>query len=162
MGVAVTCQKCGEKRYQVAGPIAAAIREGSFRGKCSTCAPSARKNVWTVLSPGRKVNPVTGYVLLSKSAIAPEDVWLWHAMKKSGNYVTEHRMAMARKLGRPLASHELVDHMDGNKLNNDPSNLRLYKRGRNMPGDNIGYGTFYDEWQRAEARVRELEARLAG
>lgn len=68
---------------------------------------------------------------------------------------------MARVLGRPLRSNELVDHMDGNKLNNDPSNLRMYVRGKNQPGETSGYGTYYDEWQRALARIAELEARLA-
>lgn len=66
-------------------------------------------------------------------------------------------MVMARKLGRPLTSYELVDHMDGIKTNNDPSNLRLYRRGRNEPGETTGYGTYYHEWQMALARIRELE-----
>lgn len=64
---------------------------------------------------------------------------------------------MARQLGRPLETWELVDHMDGDKLNNDPSNLRLYRRGRNMPGETTGHGTFYHEWQQALARIRVLE-----
>lgn len=39
--------------------------------------------------------------------------------------VMEHRLVMARKLGRPLKRSETVHHIDGNKLNNDPSNLQL-------------------------------------
>ena len=71
----------------------------------------------------------------------------------------EHRWVMAKVLGRPLTSNELVDHMDGNKTNNDASNLRLYVRGKQQPGSAPGHGTFYHEWQQAEARVRKLEAR---
>ena len=37
----------------------------------------------------------------------------------------EHRVVMERILGRPLRSDEVVHHVDGNKRNNDPSNLRL-------------------------------------
>ncbi len=36
-----------------------------------------------------------------------------------------HRYAMAKQLGRPLVPGEVVKHLDGNKLNNDPTNLVL-------------------------------------
>lgn len=39
--------------------------------------------------------------------------------------VLEHRLVLARKLGRPLLSHETVHHKDGDRLNNHPSNLEL-------------------------------------
>lgn len=37
----------------------------------------------------------------------------------------EHRVVMERTLGRAVAEHEVVHHRDGNKQNNDPSNLEL-------------------------------------
>jgi hypothetical protein len=43
-----------------------------------------------------------------------------------GKSVPEHRLIMERKLGRPLHKHENVHHIDGDKLNNDPSNLELW------------------------------------
>jgi len=88
-------------------------------------------------------------------------MWLFDAMRTNNHMVFEHRFIMAKVLGRPLLTTELVDHMDGVKTNNDPSNLRLYRRGRNEPGETTGYGTFYDEWQRAEARIRELDVSIA-
>jgi HNH endonuclease len=121
----------------------------------------AKLHEWIELSPGRKIDPNKGYVRLNKTAIAADEMWLYDAMRGATTFVSEHRMVMARHLGRPLTSKELVDHMDGDKINNDPSNLRLYRRGRNDPGDTNGYGTYYHEWQMAEARVRELEHRLA-
>jgi len=110
------------------------------------------------LSPGRRIDPSKGYVRIGLEAVP--DAWkhLWHAMRGSGFFVFEHRLVMAGILGRPLGSNELVDHMDGIKTNNDPANLRLYRRGRNEPGDTTGYGTYYHEWQLALARIRELEA----
>ena len=39
--------------------------------------------------------------------------------------MSEHRYVMEQKLGRPLLDEEHVHHIDGDKLNNDPSNLEL-------------------------------------
>jgi hypothetical protein len=39
--------------------------------------------------------------------------------------VRMHRAVMERVLGRPLASHELIDHIDHDPANNSRSNLRL-------------------------------------
>lgn len=36
-----------------------------------------------------------------------------------------HRVVMEQALGRPLAKGEIVHHRDGDKLNNDPSNLEV-------------------------------------
>lgn len=40
-----------------------------------------------------------------------------------GQYV--HRLVAEAKLGRALFTFEQVDHIDGNTLNNDPSNLQV-------------------------------------
>ena len=37
----------------------------------------------------------------------------------------EHRRMAEAKLGRPLKAGEVVHHLDGNKLNNDPANLAV-------------------------------------
>jgi transposase-like protein len=41
------------------------------------------------------------------------------------SYVPQHRVVMARKLGRPLLESETVHHKDGDKTNNAPENLQL-------------------------------------
>ena len=38
-----------------------------------------------------------------------------------------HRVVMEQMIGRPLKKGEIVHHIDGNKRNNDPSNLMLFK-----------------------------------
>lgn len=47
----------------------------------------------------------------------------------AGHYSTrtvlEHRLVLARKLGRPLLKHETVHHKDGDRGNNHPDNLEL-------------------------------------
>jgi len=42
--------------------------------------------------------------------------------------VAEHRLIMAEHIGRPLERDDIVHHRDGNRLNNDLSNLELLPR----------------------------------
>ena len=45
-------------------------------------------------------------------------------------YIAKHRYIMAQELGRILNPGEIVHHRDGNRLNNNISNLELTKRGK--------------------------------
>ena len=49
--------------------------------------------------------------------------------KKSPKRIYEHQMDMPK--GGSKGSKMVVDHMDGNKMNNKKSNLRMMKRGKN-------------------------------
>lgn len=49
--------------------------------------------------------------------------------KNYHGYVYEHRYVMECFLNRPLRKDEIVHHKDGDKLNNDISNLELMTRG---------------------------------
>lgn len=46
----------------------------------------------------------------------------------NGRQCLEHRVIMEKVMGRALATDEVVHHIDGNGLNNDPSNLEIMKQ----------------------------------
>lgn len=61
-----------------------------------------------------------GYVLIY---LEPSDPM--YSMASQANYVMEHRLVMARHLGRPLEKHETVHHISGDTADNRIENLQL-------------------------------------
>lgn len=65
--------------------------------------------------------------------LLPEDSPFLSMCTGPRRYVLEHRLVMARHLGRPLGRHETVHHIDGDSQNNELSNLQL-RQGRHGKG----------------------------
>lgn len=59
-----------------------------------------------------------------------------HPFVGKQGYIAEHRLVMEKKLGRYLLSKEVVHHIDGKTLNNNPENLRVFKNN----GEHIAIG----------------------
>jgi hypothetical protein len=161
----VTCPHCSAVRWWPLGTLRQQLKRSNFNGQCFPCGLIQSRSgyfKWAKRNgmERREINS-SGYMLLGPTAIPLEDMPLFRAMQNKNGAVFEHRMNIAKALGRPLLSSECVDHMDGNKLNNDPSNLRIYVRGQNQPGSTPGHGTYYHELQMALAEIQRLKALLA-
>jgi HNH endonuclease len=157
----VTCPKCGAVRTFPLYTLRQQMKRPNFGGECRACTIKAARTGhirWHKerFKDGSRWISTTGYVMLGISSIPDEDLPIFKAMLYRGGALLEHRYVMAKALGRPLLQNESVDHMDGIKTNNDPANLRIYLKGKNQPGSLNGYGTYYHEWQMAEARNRLL------
>lgn len=69
-----------------------------------------------------------GYLL---EKVAPDDSMF--VMANRMGYVPQHRLIIARSLGRPLSRHETVHHINGQRDDNRLSNLQL-RQGRHGKG----------------------------
>lgn len=66
----------------------------------------------------------------------------------------EHRVVAEEKIGRPLRFEDVVHHIDGDILNNDPSNLEIMTRAEHMREHGLGIpgvAPAHEPWRNAKA-----------
>lgn len=80
-------------------------------------------------------------------------------MKSANGTVLEHRMVVARRIGRPLWREEIVHHLNGVRTDNRDENLELLTTKREH---HCAHGdVYYEKWQHAEQEVAKLRADLS-
>lgn len=113
------CENCGSGRW---------IRADNFRETCGACSIKRIYALWLEKNTGQRGNrnpnwkggriSGDGYVQIR---LDPSDPF--YSMTKTNGYIPEHRLVVARRLGRCLERWEQVHHIDGNKQNNNDLNL---------------------------------------
>ncbi len=110
------CESCGKGRWVARG------RNELHSRRCHACYMKERGVPFGPASPGWKGGRTRHYeyVLVKLDRSDP-----FYPMCDVQGYVPEHRLVMARKLGRVLLKSEQVHHIDGIKDHNSEDNLEL-------------------------------------
>ena len=111
------CPICGKERW-------VELRKGKPRSiYCRICTTK------TFCHPNPKLRhkDKQGYINVK---LSPDDDF--YSMVHNRGYVKEHRLVMARKLGRPLLKYEQVHHINGIKDYNTDENLLLLSPGNHL------------------------------
>ncbi len=96
------------------------LRPGRCYGRCRPCVARGKYGVESISWRGGKHFVSGGYIVVY---VHPLD--FYHPMSPQNNHVLEHRLVMAKHLGRCLQRWELVHHKNGIKIDNRIENLQL-------------------------------------
>ena len=110
---------------------------------------------------GGRVAHHSGYVLVW---LHPDDPFAQMAEhnKRGTSYVPEHRIVMARHLGRLLQPWEVVHHKNGIRDDNRIENLELNTKGAHMKSHSQGYQDGFNAgyYDGKGERIKTLELRI--
>src|SRR3990172_7830033 len=144
-----SCPDCGKEWWVL-------IRNG--KPQSSRCASCAAKKAWKSRDQRRDKHPrwkggrcvtTQGYIEIN---LSPDDPFF--PMADKDRYVLEHRLVMAKSLGRCLESSEIVHHVNHKKGDNRIKNLRLY------PSRNAHFRHHQRDVASLLLRIEQLESQL--
>lgn len=153
------CIDCGKKRWVI-------FKNGAPQNlRCSHCSAVRWGKWWAKAHTGKdnpqwkggRVKVSAGYILIK---ISPDDFFFPMANKEG--YVPEHRLVMAKHLGRCLLSSELVHHKGTrytgieNKSDNLIDNLELTLRGNHSREHSKGYRDGFKQGL-ADGRLKQIQ-----
>ena len=143
------CVDCDKKRW------VQLVEENPISSRCKVCGVKVREI--TRRTPahwkGGRLQTARGYILVR---INRND--FFHAMTNKQGYVFEHRLVMAKHLGRCLQLWEVIHHKNGVKDDNRLENLELSTRGTHCLDHSKGYSTGYQKGliDGKQKQIREL------
>lgn len=142
------CGKCGKERWVICSKNG--NMKLSKRNPCRSCGMRGhRPHIWK--NGGRSKSP-HGYILIRLNRDSP-----YFCMCNSNGSVFEHRLIMAKHLGRVLEKWEVVHHINGIKDDNRIENLEL------LPSDSEHTPDFLlkNYVRRLEIKYRKLQVELS-
>lgn len=149
------CKDCGEERW-------VKIRRGNpVSIRCAHCNGKLRGGTFSKQHLGRNSPQWKGGRKISKDGyielFLKRDAF-FYSMVKADGYVFEHRLVMAKHLGRCLQRWEIVHHKNGVRTDNRIENLGLTTRGSHTLEHSKGYKSGYllGIADGKEQRVRDL------
>ena len=152
------CESCGKERWTQKRV------DKRFSRFCLNC--WAMKNIKSLTEKQRGATHPNwkggrteshGYI---KIKLFPND--FFYPMAQKSGYVLEHRLVMAKHLGRCLQPWEIVDHKNAIKDGNEIGNLELKSQSEHMRAHSKGYRDGYLKglYDGHETRRKQLEARV--
>ena len=148
------CPDCGYTRW-----VASKTCKTS-NGRCNSCGQASRKGKPVLKLRGANNNAWKGGRLILQSGyiriqMYPEDP-LYQMAKKASGAILEHRLVMARHLGRCLKPWEVVHHINSDHADNRIENLELLPNQASHTSSIL----LQHEVNKLLKRVYELESRV--
>ncbi len=155
----IACPDCGFTRW---------VAEKSTRdnkGLCRQCQGKRMRGIPKLTIRGDKNPAWNGGRLVTKQGyirmrLLPNDPMFSMTgslgVGHTDGYIFEHRYVMARHLGRPLETWEVVHHKNGDKKDNRIENLELLPDRQN----HMAFTLLQQEVEQLRSRVKDLEAKV--
>lgn len=150
------CGKCHQYRWIQPG----VTKKPTYTGLCIRCASkeTSPKGKNHPLWKGGKIHSKQGYIYINKYTVPNWNKW--KSMATHDFYILEHRLVMAQSLKRPLASKEIVHHLNGIKDDNRLENLLLVTRQSHAKEEVKILNYYRNHIRKLEKQIKELKQQI--